>query len=699
MKKLKLKTLLTTLLLLCVTVASAQNYTVDDIYYNKISETEVEVCGCYSGKTNITIPATISTYDGSIYNVTSIAAKAFRFNTNIESIAIGENVTTIGKEAFWECGNLKKMVMGKNVTAIGEWAFYYCKNISEVYISDLGAWCIIDFQSHPFDYAENNKELYLNGEKITHLVIPNDITEIKAKAFSRCSGIESVTIPGNVTAIGSAAFNICKNIKNLTLGEGVTSIEKYAFQGCSSITSITIPSSVTTIEDYAFYVCYRLKVIYNNSSLNITAGADDNGCIAKYAGVVITEDNEDVEIEDNYVFYTSENEHILVAYIGNAVSLILPDSYKGEKYAIGDRAFMCCNELTNISIPGCVTAIGNSAFDLCEALTTVTMDEGISTIGNYAFLDCHSIKNITIPNSVTDIGNGAFSRCIGITDLIIGENVINIDDYAFYDCIGLTNVTIPNRVTNVGYSAFSACSGITNLTIGKKVTSIGEYAFSSCTKLNNITSHIDSDNIQAINTNIFEKNVKTACVLNVPAGSKHAYANTDGWKDFTNIVEMEETVLPKCGTPIINFNNNGLDITCDTQDVKFVTTITCNDANTYNSNRIDFSATYEITTYATKAGCENSESVKAVLCWIENSNGSLDIIEVVSTPVLICTDNGNLFIKGVEVGTEIIVYDVNGIMLDKIVADKNNVVVNTSLEKGNVAIVNIGGKAVKVIML
>ena len=38
-------------------------------------------------------------------------------------------------------------------------------------------------------------------------------------------------------------------------------------------------------------------------------------------------------------------------------------------------------------------------------------------------------------------------------------------------------------------------------------------------------------------------------------------------------------------------------------------------------------------------------------------------------------------------------------MLDKIVADKNNVVVNTSLEKGNVAIVNIGGKAVKVIML
>lgn len=79
----------------------------------------------------ITIPATVK-IDGITYKVTSVAAKAFKNNTKITKVKIGNNVTTIGKEAFRGCKKLKTVTLGKKMTTIKEKAFYKCTAITKI---------------------------------------------------------------------------------------------------------------------------------------------------------------------------------------------------------------------------------------------------------------------------------------------------------------------------------------------------------------------------------------------------------------------------------------------------------------------------------------------------------------------------------------------------------------------------------------
>jgi len=147
------------------------------------------------------------------------------------------------------------------VTSIGDYAFYRCDSLEKVNITDLKAWCNISFgdmSANPLYYAGN---LYLNGEFVTNLVIPEGVTEIKDYAFRNCCWLVSATIPDSVTSIGDYAFSHCYSLVSITIPDSVTSIGECAFSNCDSLASITIPDSVTSIGDTAFYSCNSLKSV------------------------------------------------------------------------------------------------------------------------------------------------------------------------------------------------------------------------------------------------------------------------------------------------------------------------------------------------------------------------------------------------------------------------------------------------------
>ena len=154
--------------------------------------------------------------------VTTIGAKAFYWCTNTSSVTIPSSVTGIGDCAFYDCSSLSSITIPDGVTTIGSYAFYLCSSLASVYISSMDAWLDIDFggqcanplTSRVFNTVRSGNNLYLNGNLVTELVIPEHITKIKDYAFDWCRSLEKVTLHRGVTSIGTASFSNCSNVKS-----------------------------------------------------------------------------------------------------------------------------------------------------------------------------------------------------------------------------------------------------------------------------------------------------------------------------------------------------------------------------------------------------------------------------------------------------------------------------------------------------
>ena len=149
-------------------------------------------------------------------SVTTIGSSAFYNCTSLTSVTIGNSVTTIDSWAFSGCTSLTSVTIPDSVTTIGSYAFMGCTSLNAaVYITDLAAWCNISFgnsDANPLSCANN---LYLNGQLVTELVIPEGVTSIGSYAFSGYDSLTSVVIPKSVTSIGSYAFYYCWNLSSI----------------------------------------------------------------------------------------------------------------------------------------------------------------------------------------------------------------------------------------------------------------------------------------------------------------------------------------------------------------------------------------------------------------------------------------------------------------------------------------------------
>ena len=392
-------------------VANAQTTaTVDGIKYklDATEETATVVANRPTYRGDIVIPETVE-HNDTTYNVTAIGDNAFGACINLTSITIPNSVTTIGSSAFSGCGRLTSITIPNSVYYIGDQAFYRCYSLTAVHISDLSAWCKILFYSDYSNPLYEANNLYLNGDLVTNLVIPGDVTEIKPDAFHNCTGLTSVTIPSSVTTIGESAFSDCDGLTSVTIPSSVTIIGENAFSRCTGLTSITIPNSVTIIGKSAFSGCTGLTSITIPNSVTTI---------------------------DNNAFYHCTGLTSIVVESGNSFY----DSREGCNAIIRTNTNTLIVGCKSTIIPNSVTTIGEYAFDGCSGLTNITIPNSVTTIGEYAFDGCSGLTNITIPNSVTTIGDKAFSNCTGLTSITIGESITAIGDKAFQPCDNIIDI-------------------------------------------------------------------------------------------------------------------------------------------------------------------------------------------------------------------------------------------------------------------
>ena len=195
-------------------------------------------------------------------------------------------------------------------------------------------------------------------------------------------------------------------------------------------------------------------------------------------------------------------------------------------------------------------------------------------------------------------------------------------------------------------------------------------------------------------------------ILYVPIGSVEEYKNDKNWGKFFNIQEIandEPSANRRCEKPTISYNMGKIIFYCATEGSICHSTITDSDISSYTANEVQLEVTYNISVYATKPGYDNSETTTATLCWIdvEPKTEGIDnsITNVRAKAVLIQSNCGILDISGADAGTTINVYDTGGRLVGSAKASVvGTTTISTKLQNGDVGIVKIGNKSVKIRM-
>ena len=195
----------------------------------------------YDKVTSLEIPSSVTRINDYVFDSCSFT-----------SVTLPYGLQSIGKNAFFGCTGLTSINIPTTVNSIDYYAFTGCTGLQRVDINSLSAWCNINFADNTANPLARAHHLYLLGNEITALDIPNALTAIKPWTFAGGTAFTSLSIPNGVTSIGNGAF-----------------------AGCNHLTTLTIPASVATIGSNTFNGCTGLQEMYVNRATPATVGSNN----------------------------------------------------------------------------------------------------------------------------------------------------------------------------------------------------------------------------------------------------------------------------------------------------------------------------------------------------------------------------------------------------------------------------------------
>ena len=496
--------------------------------------------------------------------------QAFRNCTALKTVTFGESLHEVPHAAFWGCTGLTELILPDSITSMDEWAFYDCCNLESVYLGKgIANFAFSSEKLTNITISEENPYLCVIGGIVYNKPV-SKIVFVPRQLSGR------ITVADGVTALAFQQFRE-RAITEVVLPDSLATVGEQAFFGCESLNRVTLGKSVTEIQADAFTNTPFLYEIYNNSSLTLTLGSyDAHGGIAYSAKRIVNADGsqsyldptsgfELLDTADGFRFAKEHGTYSLIAYIGNATTLSLPEAANGSTYTVTRFT----SGVEELYIPSGVIRIESGAFDQSVNLKKFLVDDNNPSFtafdGVLYNVDCTAMiavpmgltGSITVPGSLVQLPMSAFVNRKQVTHVTLEEGITTINAGAFSGCTALQSADLPSTLSELLGSAFMDCSSLTQITIPNQVTFIESYAFYNCTALSAVTLphnlqkiHSDAfkncfslsqinvpEGVKAINTNAFESTVTLVFPENIPMLDGIAYNN-----EFTEIIYVSKKI-------------------------------------------------------------------------------------------------------------------------------------------------------------
>ena len=489
----------------------AYDYCIDNIFYNRISASELAVTSeyeCYisehmrsfrgtdSYKDIISIPESV-TIEGAKYTVKSIGKGAFASSPNLITVNIPNTITVIEEYAFQSCRGLKEIDIPDNVTNIERGAFYGCDSLE---IVKLG-----------------------------------------------CPAITSSDI-----------FMACVNLKTITFTANVREIQGLFFSGLKSLTSIyslnTIPPAVVINFNYqanpdcVIYVpkgCVEMyksdrfwRLFSSIQEVNLSGESTDQPSqnqdttypgveFIKYDGYIYGIKTDDKGRVDNIWYNLDTKNKVAEVTQGKTV-------YKGD--------LTIPSKVTYNNIEYDVICIGYDAFHESD-ITSLKLPNTILYVCADAFYGCSSMKSIDLGNSLLYIGSNAFQKCYQLSSIKIPDSVTKIGCAAFTHCRSLCSISIPNKVEIIEGTTFNDCEKLETLSFGTNVKKMEEYIIAQCPSLLDVYCYAQ-ELPQVVYDTFYYADLQFV-TLHVPTSLVDKYKRTAPWNSFMSIIPLTNTGINK----------------------------------------------------------------------------------------------------------------------------------------------------------